>query len=75
MNWPYVIPDIRILFRALSRLPLDHERGDDGKGGELFSADEVRDRHVETLVEVEGGVVEEFSGSAGGDGVGVGALC
>jgi hypothetical protein len=75
MNWPYIIPNIRIFFRALSRLPLDHERGNDGKGSEVFFADEIRDRHVETLIKVEGGVVEEFSSAAGGDGVGVGALC
>jgi hypothetical protein len=75
MNRPYIIPDIRILLRALSRLPLDDQRGNDGEGREVFSADEIRDRHVETFVEMEGGVVEEFSGAAGGDGVGVGALC
>lgn len=71
---PDFVTYIRILAGAFGCLPLHHDRGDDAERIDYILFDEVCDRHVEALVEVERRVEEEFAGAVGGKCVRVGAL-
>lgn len=73
-NWPDFISDIGILTRPFRRLPLHHNGWNHAECIDEVKFDEICDSHIETFVEIERCVEEEFAGTVGGEGIGVGAL-
>ena len=71
---PDVVSYVRILARSLCMFPLYHNRRDDGESCHVSRTNELRDGDIETGFEILGRVVQQFTCTVGGDGVGVGTL-